>query len=110
MQHDTCFYPLPEGKEEKWHIWDEKQAARQISTPFRPCFRQCSMTTKNCCKGGQSESRVRPKLKADSMSPLMLSLAMFNKFALSTAVGSFTAKTEKKNVTVCSSFRNDTKK
>lgn len=27
------------------------------------------------------------------MSPLILSLAMFNKFALSTAVGSFTAKT-----------------
>ena len=34
------------------------------------------------------------------MSPLILNLAMFSKFALSTAVGSFTAKTKKKKVTV----------
>lgn len=39
---------------------------------------------------------MRPKLKADSMSPLILNLAMFSKFALSTAVGSFTAKRIKK--------------
>lgn len=58
------------------------------TVPLRPCFRQCSMTTKNCCRGGQSESRVRPKLKADSIKPLMLSLAILSKFALSIAIGS----------------------
>lgn len=58
------------------------------SLPLSPCLRQCSMTTKNCWRGGQSESRVRPKLRADSISPLILSLAMFSKLARSMAMGS----------------------
>lgn len=53
---------------------------------------------------------MRPKLKADSMSPLILNLAMFSKFALSTAVGSFTAKRiKKKKKSYGSSFRRDAK-
>lgn len=42
----------------------EKSASRTVS-PFRPCLRQCSRTTKNCCRGGYSESSVRPRLKED---------------------------------------------
>lgn len=45
-------------------------------SPFSPCLRQCSITTKNCCKGAWSASRLRPRLRADWSKTLMLSFIM----------------------------------
>lgn len=45
-------------------------------SPLSPCLRQCSSTTKNCCRGAWSASRLRPRLRADWSKTLMLSFIM----------------------------------
>lgn len=55
-------------------------------SPFSPCLRQCSITTKNCCKGACSASRLRPRLRADWSKTLMLSFIMCIRLARSSII------------------------
>ena len=51
-------------------------------------MRTCSMTTKNCCSGTCSSSSIRPCDRDESMSSLMMSLAMLSRLERSIVKGS----------------------
>ena len=62
--------------------------------PFSPCFRQLSRTTKNCCSGGYSESKVLPRLREDWINTLILSFIMLRRLDLSIDMGLLVGKAE----------------
>lgn len=70
-----------------------KKTASWNVSPFSPCFRQCSRTTKNCCRGGYSESSVLPRLMEDWINTLMLSFIMLRRLDLSIDMGSLGGRT-----------------
>ena len=66
--------------------------------PFNPCFRQLSRTTKNCCSGGYSESKVLPRLREDWINTLILSFIMLRRLDLSIDMGLLVGKAENDTV------------
>ena len=70
----------PLGEANNWKVY---------GLHFNPWLRMCSNTTKSCCNGTCSSSRVLASARADSIRFLMQSLATFRRLLLSTNMGFF---------------------